>query len=171
LSGGSLSISVSGLYMFSFCLATLYNKSSQIFGFPFPSRGRIHLRPFLVAHSWLSTTEHGRMTEKHKASSLDTPTCHLADTSPILLTAPRHSQIEIAVPDDDLVPRNPGVTCQRRLNLPSSDFLLLQRRKAFWILFQVFRSLTEAKWGLSGDTIVDAFSKARSLPSALVSAF
>jgi hypothetical protein len=57
------------------------------------------------------------MTEKHKASSLDTPTCHLADTSPILLTAPRHSQIEIAVPDDDLVPRNPGVTCQRRLNL------------------------------------------------------
>jgi hypothetical protein len=71
------------------------------------------------------------MTEKHKTSSLDTPTYHLADTSPILLTAPRHSQIEIAVPDDDLVPRNPGVTCQRRLNLPSSNFLLLQRRKAF----------------------------------------
>jgi hypothetical protein len=42
------------------------------------------------------------MVEKHKASSLDTTTCHLAGTSPILLTVPRHSQIEIAVSDDDL---------------------------------------------------------------------
>ena len=37
-----------------------------------------------------------------KASSLDTPMSHLAISSPIPLTAPRRSRIEMAVSDDDL---------------------------------------------------------------------
>jgi hypothetical protein len=37
-----------------------------------------------------------------KARSLDIPICHLAPRSPIPLTAPRPSQIGIAVPDDNL---------------------------------------------------------------------
>jgi hypothetical protein len=41
------------------------------------------------------------MAKKRKASSLDTPACHLATTSPIALTAPQCSQREIATPDDD----------------------------------------------------------------------
>ena len=42
------------------------------------------------------------MTKKRKASSLDTPTCHLAPTSPITLTTPRRSQRETAVSDDNV---------------------------------------------------------------------
>jgi hypothetical protein len=41
------------------------------------------------------------MAKKRKAGSLDTPTCHLATTSPTALTAPRRSQREIATLDDD----------------------------------------------------------------------
>jgi hypothetical protein len=41
------------------------------------------------------------MAKKRKASSLDTPACHLASTSLIALTAPQRSQTEIATPDDD----------------------------------------------------------------------
>jgi hypothetical protein len=39
------------------------------------------------------------MARKHKASSLDTPACQLATTSPIALTEPQRSQREIAPPD------------------------------------------------------------------------
>jgi hypothetical protein len=42
------------------------------------------------------------MAKKRKASSLDTPTCHLTTTSPTALTAPRRSQRETAVSDDDV---------------------------------------------------------------------
>jgi hypothetical protein len=42
------------------------------------------------------------MAKKRKTSSLDTPACHLATTSPIALTAPQRSQREIATLDDDL---------------------------------------------------------------------
>ena len=41
------------------------------------------------------------MAKKHKASSLDTPACHLVTTSLIALTAPQRSQREIATPDGD----------------------------------------------------------------------
>jgi hypothetical protein len=41
------------------------------------------------------------MAKKRKASSLDTPTYHLAIISPIALPAPQCSQREIATPDDD----------------------------------------------------------------------
>jgi hypothetical protein len=40
------------------------------------------------------------MAKKRKASSLDTPTCHLATISPTALTTPRRSQRETAVSDD-----------------------------------------------------------------------
>jgi hypothetical protein len=42
------------------------------------------------------------MAKKRKASSLDTPTCHLATTSPRALSAPRRSQRETAVSDDNV---------------------------------------------------------------------
>jgi hypothetical protein len=42
------------------------------------------------------------MAKKRKANSLDTPTCHLATTSPIASTAPRRSQRETAVSDDNV---------------------------------------------------------------------
>jgi hypothetical protein len=42
------------------------------------------------------------MAKKRKASSLDTLAYHLVATSPIALTASRHSQGEIAVFDDDV---------------------------------------------------------------------
>ena len=42
------------------------------------------------------------MAEKRKASSLDTPTCRLATTSPIILTTLRRSQRETAVSDDNV---------------------------------------------------------------------
>jgi hypothetical protein len=42
------------------------------------------------------------MAEKRKTSSLDTPTCDLSAASPIALTAPRRSQRETAVSDDDV---------------------------------------------------------------------
>jgi len=41
------------------------------------------------------------MAKKRKASSLDTPACHLATISPIALTALQRSQREIATPYDD----------------------------------------------------------------------
>lgn len=41
------------------------------------------------------------MAKKHKASSLDTPACHLVTTSLLALTAPQRSQREIATPDGD----------------------------------------------------------------------
>jgi hypothetical protein len=41
------------------------------------------------------------MAKKRKASSLDTPACHLASMSPIALTAPQRSQREIATPDGE----------------------------------------------------------------------
>jgi hypothetical protein len=41
------------------------------------------------------------MAKKHKASSLDTPACHLVTTSLLALTAPQRSQREIATPDSD----------------------------------------------------------------------
>ena len=41
------------------------------------------------------------MAKKRKASSLDTPACHLASMSPIALTAPQRSQREIASPDGE----------------------------------------------------------------------
>ena len=41
------------------------------------------------------------MAKKRKASSLDTPTYHLAIISPIALPVPQRSQREIAAPDDD----------------------------------------------------------------------
>jgi hypothetical protein len=42
------------------------------------------------------------MTKKRKASSLGTPTCYLATTSPIALTTPRRSQRKTAVSDDNV---------------------------------------------------------------------
>ena len=42
------------------------------------------------------------MAKKHKASSLDTPTYHLATTLPMALTAPQRSQRETAVSDDNV---------------------------------------------------------------------
>jgi len=42
------------------------------------------------------------MAKKRKASSLDTPASDLATASPIALTAPRRSQRETAVSDDDV---------------------------------------------------------------------
>ena len=42
------------------------------------------------------------MAKKRKASSLDTPTYHLATTSPRALTAPRRSQRETAVSDENV---------------------------------------------------------------------
>jgi hypothetical protein len=42
------------------------------------------------------------MAKKYKTSSLGTPTCHLATTSPIALTTPRRSQRETAVSDDNV---------------------------------------------------------------------
>jgi len=42
------------------------------------------------------------MAKKRKASSLDTPTCHLTIISPIALTTLRRSQRETAVSDDDV---------------------------------------------------------------------
>ena len=41
------------------------------------------------------------MAKKHKASSLDTPACHLVTTSSITLTAPQRSQREVATLDSD----------------------------------------------------------------------
>jgi hypothetical protein len=41
------------------------------------------------------------MAKKRKGSSLDTPACHLAITSPITLTASQRSQREIATLEDD----------------------------------------------------------------------
>jgi hypothetical protein len=42
------------------------------------------------------------MAKKRKVSSLDTPASDLATASPIALTAPRRSQRETAVSDDDV---------------------------------------------------------------------
>jgi hypothetical protein len=86
----------------SIYLATRHDESSNLC--PFLSFSEAKFTPGLCPRlpAGFGRKEQPEMAEKRKTSSLDTPTCDLSAASPIALTAPRRSQRETAVSDDDV---------------------------------------------------------------------